>query len=131
MRELLAYIEKSKTPEINPWVWVFGLFIGPIAQAASWQGYIFNSTRLIVRMKAAFTQALLDKTLKIRFTTDEKVVGADGKEESKSKVGMINNLMGSDLAMIADARYAFILEILGSILTLPQRVLHACRSRTN
>ena len=105
MRELLAYVEKSKVPEINPWVWVFGLFIGPVVQSAALQGYVFNSTRLIVRMKSALTQAILQKTLKIRFTNDDKVVSADGKEEAKSKVGMINNLMSSDLEVIADARY--------------------------
>lgn len=107
MRELLAYIEKSKPATINPWIWVAGMFIGPIAQAAAFQGYIFNSTRLIVRLKAAFTQALLQKTLKIRFTTDDKMPASGEKgqpAETRSKVGMINNLMSSDLTQVSDAR---------------------------
>jgi len=112
MRELLAYIEKSKTPEITPWVWVFGLFIGPICAAAAYQGYIFNSTRLIIRIKAAFTQALLVKTLKIRFTSDEKQQTEKGGSQPSatgSKVGRINNMMSSDLQQLADAREFFLL----------------------
>jgi hypothetical protein len=133
MRELLAYIEKSKTPTVTPWVWVVGLFFGPIATAAAWQGYIFNSTRLIIRLKAAFTQALLQKTLKIRFTTDDKEAGKAGNQPSTrgSKVGRINNMMSSDLQQLADARYVF--SPIGShhILTRGQRVLHACGHRAN
>ncbi|KAA8907557.1 P-loop containing nucleoside triphosphate hydrolase protein [Sphaerosporella brunnea] len=111
MRELLAYIEKSKVPVITPWFWVGGLFFGPIATAAVWQGYIFNSTRLIIRIKAAFTQALLEKTLKIRFTSDEKDAEKAGNQPSSmgSKVGRINNMMSSDLQQLADAREFFML----------------------
>jgi len=73
-----------------------------------------------VRVKAALTQSLLDKTLKIRFTADsvskeekrgvtKKGKGKKDKDESeedheKSRVGRINNLMSSDLAQLSSAR---------------------------
>jgi hypothetical protein len=74
-----------------------------------------SADRLIIRIKAAFTQALLQKTLKIRFSNDSKneTGSADtGKEQSKvseagqSKVGMIMNLCSTDLQQVADARYS-------------------------
>ena len=45
MRELLAYIEKSKEPTISPWVYVGMLFAGPLVSACSFEFYVFNSTR--------------------------------------------------------------------------------------
>ena len=72
-----------------------------------------------VRVKAALTQSLLDKTLKIRFTADsvskeekrgvaKKDKGKKDKAESEedpkeSRVGRINNLMSSDLAQLSSA----------------------------
>ena len=83
--------------------------------------------RLIVRVKAALTQSLLIKTLKIRFTaatkkkksgdattTDTSAAGdvkPEGKldaDEGLSKVGKINNLMSTDLEQLTDARYVYI-----------------------
>lgn len=70
--------------------------------------------RLAIRVKAALTQSLLEKTLKIRFVSDsatkegkENGMKKDGGPE-KSKVGMINNLMSTDLDQLAEARYDFI-----------------------
>ena len=74
-------------------------------------------------MKAALTQSLLEKTLKIRFVSDSakkegkgdalKKDEANKKAEApeKSKVGMINNLMSTDLDQLSQARYAFIYPI--------------------
>lgn len=69
-----------------------------------------------MRVKAALTQSLLMKTMKIRFTTSgEKKEGpadANTKKDKKeivheqSKVGMINNLMSTDLEQLTDARYS-------------------------
>src|SRR5947207_14518273 len=77
--------------------------------------------RLIVRVKAAFTQSLLLKTLRIRFNAemtkaddvtskdakDGKVKGKPKAEEKygQSKVGKINNLFSSDLETLVNARY--------------------------
>lgn len=70
-----------------------------------------------MRIKAALTQSLLIKTMKIRFTTapsekKEKSVDANTKKDNEivheqSKVGMINNLMSTDLEQLTDARYYF------------------------
>lgn len=122
MRELLAYVEGSKKPVITPWVFVFGLFFGPILTGLVWEAYIFNGTRLIIRVKAAFTQSLLEKTLKIRFTQDSikdekdpkdpKTTSVKGDKKappSQSKVGMINNLMSTDLDTLTNAREFFLL----------------------
>ena len=45
MRELLAFVEKSKQPTITPWVYVFLLFVGPLISACFFEFYVFNSTR--------------------------------------------------------------------------------------
>ena len=79
---------------------------------------ILCPSRLIVRVKAALTQSLLIKTMKIRFNSavsDEKKdneVDANTKKDNEvvheqSKVGMINNLMSTDLEQLTDARYYF------------------------
>lgn len=121
MRELLAYVEGSKVPVINPWVFVFGLFFGPLLNGLVWEAYVYNATRLVVRVKAAFTQSLLKKTLKTRFVYDSpkdqkddvKDGGGEGKKEipppNQSKVGMINNLMSTDIDQLNGAREFFLL----------------------
>lgn len=45
MRELLAYVEKSKQATITPWAYVFLLFAGPLVSACFFEFYVFNSTR--------------------------------------------------------------------------------------
>ncbi|KAF8476090.1 hypothetical protein BDZ91DRAFT_689962 [Kalaharituber pfeilii] len=122
MKELLAYIERSKEPTISPWVYVSLLFVGPLVSACLLELYVFNSTRLIVRVKAALTQSLLLKTLKIRFTAgtaNKNGIDATGRskehdktdapDHQQTKVGMINNLMSTDLEQMTDARDFFLL----------------------
>lgn len=120
MRELLAYVEGSKVPVINPWVFVFGLFFGPLLNGLVWEAYVYNATRLVVRVKAAFTQSLLRKTLKTRFVydspkdqKDDPKNSVEGKKDApppnQSKVGMINNLMSTDIDQLNGAREFFLL----------------------
>lgn len=118
MRQLLAYLEQSQEHTVTPWVWVALLFVGPIVSACCFEFYIFNSTRLIVRVKAALTQSLLLKTMKIRFTSAaSNRKEDDSKGDTKkaltspehSKVGMINNLMSTDLDQLTEARDFFLL----------------------
>ncbi|RPA89809.1 hypothetical protein L873DRAFT_1831877 [Choiromyces venosus 120613-1] len=120
MKHLLAYIEGSSQPIVTPWTFVLGMFLGPLLGGVAWEAYVFQSNRVGVRVKAALTQSLLEKTLKIRFTADsvskeetqgapKKVKGKKDKDEpeedhKKSKVGRINNLMSSDLAQLSSAR---------------------------
>jgi hypothetical protein len=114
MRGLLNYVEGSKEPVVSPWVYVVSLAGGPVLVAIAYQAYIFNATRLIIRVKGAFTQALLQKTLLLRIQNEENAVGEKGKDAKdakdssaapkKSRVGMINNLMSSDLMTLTDAR---------------------------
>lgn len=137
MRELLAYVEGSKVPVISPWVFVFGLFLGPLLNGFIWEAYVYNATRLVVRVKAAFIQGLLRKTLKTRFVYDspkdqgsgssssgddakDSKVGREGGKTAEnasptnqSKVGMINNLMSTDIDQLTNAREFFLLA--GSI----------------
>jgi len=80
-----------------------------------------------VRVKAAYTQSLLKKTLRIRFNTDSKKDNEKDKEPEpkkgakpekkkaeiqQSKVGMIYNLMSSDLEALVNARDFFLLAAL-------------------
>lgn len=81
-----------------------------------------------MRVKAALTQSLLLKTMKIRFTSAapskkedaSTAVGDESKESTKkshtppehSKVGMINNLMSTDLEQLTEARYLHVYNIL-------------------
>ncbi|KAG0635925.1 hypothetical protein HOY80DRAFT_892204 [Tuber brumale] len=120
MKHLLAYIEGSSQPIVTPWTFVVGMFLGPLLGGVAWEAYVFQSNRVGIRVKAALTQSLLEKTLKIRFTADsvskqekqgatKKDRGKKGEAETeedhkKSRVGRINNLMSSDLAELSSAR---------------------------
>lgn len=116
MKGLLGYVEGSKDPVVSPWVYVVFLAAGPVLVAIAYQAYIFNATRVIIRVKGAFTQALLQKTLVLRLENEEnagvKGKGVKGEAEApkKSRVGMINNLMSSDLMTLTDARYVGFLK---------------------
>ena len=81
-----------------------------------------------MRVKAALTQSLLLKTMKIRFTSaasnkseDAPTAVVGGSKEgmkkastppAHSKVGMINNLMSTDLEQLTEARYLHVYNIL-------------------
>lgn len=81
-----------------------------------------------MRVKAALTQSLLLKTMKIRFisaASNKKgdvstAAGGKSKKDTEkdltppehSKVGMINNLMSTDLEQLTEARYLHIYSIL-------------------
>lgn len=69
---------------------------------------------MIIRVKGAFTQALLQKTLLLRLQDEENAADAKTEKDAagapkKSRVGMINNLMSSDLMTLTDAREIFML----------------------
>ncbi|PWW78291.1 P-loop containing nucleoside triphosphate hydrolase protein [Tuber magnatum] len=129
MKHLLAYIEGSSQPIITPWAFVLGMFFGPLLGGVAWEAYVFQSNRVGIRVKAALTQSLLEKTLKIRFTADsvskeEKQGTAEidkGKKDKakpeedhqKSRVGRINNLMSSDLSQLSSARSVIACSNLG------------------
>jgi len=81
------------------------------------------------RVKAALTQSLLEKTLKIRFTADsvtkEEKQGAAKKDKGKkdeaapeedhmkSRVGRIINLMSSDLETISSTWFTSLSSLPG------------------
>ncbi|KAG9253175.1 P-loop containing nucleoside triphosphate hydrolase protein [Emericellopsis atlantica] len=63
MFKLLEYLAEPDAAVYRPGVWLALVFLGPVARSLCHQQYIFNSTRLVVRVKSAMTQELYSVAL--------------------------------------------------------------------
>ncbi|KAI6783411.1 ATP-binding cassette transporter abc4 [Emericellopsis cladophorae] len=63
MFKLLEYLADPDAAVYKPGVWLALVFLGPVARSLCHQQYIFNSTRLVVRVKSAMTQELYSVAL--------------------------------------------------------------------
>ncbi|KAI2473026.1 ABC transporter [Annulohypoxylon bovei var. microspora] len=109
MYELLRYLSDPEGSHFRPWVWLALLFIGPLSRSVCFQQYIFTSTRLLVRVRAALTQELYYKALGSMELDDEVFaeIAATDKEKNKqatTSTGRLANLMGADVDTIARGR---------------------------
>ncbi|KAI2624137.1 ABC transporter [Hypoxylon sp. NC1633] len=128
MYKLLGYLSDVEGSSYRPWVWLTLLFIGPLSRSVCFQQYVFTSTRLIVRVKAALTQELYYKAMGSMELEDEVFaeIAATGKEREKSQegttsAGRLANLMGADIDTITRGRDIVMIlsgSTLGSIVAL-------------
>ncbi|OIW32437.1 multidrug resistance-associated protein [Coniochaeta ligniaria NRRL 30616] len=110
MYHLLDYLSAPDRALLHPAVWLFLMFAGPLGRSITFQGYIFRSTRLIVRIKSAMTQELYHRAM-TSMELEEDVVNAivskDGKTpqvQQSTSNGRLANLMASDIDAITNAR---------------------------
>jgi ABC-type multidrug transport system fused ATPase/permease subunit len=107
--QLLAYIESPDAARLNPGIWLFLMFAGPMAKTVCFQQYIFTSTRLIVRIKSAMTQELYHRAMS-SMELEEDVLNSieakGGKKEGvqSTSIGRLSNLMASDVDAITMSR---------------------------
>ncbi|KAL3417937.1 ATP-binding cassette transporter abc4 [Phlyctema vagabunda] len=125
MNRLLSYLDDPENSVFHPAVWVLLLFLGPMARSFSYQQYIFNSTRLVVRVRSSFVQEIYHKALgsiifeKVPIEEKEKnsqdvenpspeevpvEPESDVQDVGDSGVGHIINLMSFDVHAIEQAR---------------------------
>ncbi|KAI0598334.1 P-loop containing nucleoside triphosphate hydrolase protein [Biscogniauxia sp. FL1348] len=112
MYKLLGYLNNPEGSRFRPWVWLVLLFIGPLSRSVSFQQYIFTSTRLIVRVKAALTQELYYKAMSSMELDDEvfadiSAAGQDkdgAKKQTTTSTGRLANLMSADVDAITYGR---------------------------
>ncbi|KAH8681571.1 ATP-binding cassette transporter abc1 [Xylariales sp. PMI_506] len=109
---LLGYLNDPESALLKPWVWLVLLAVGSLSRSVSFQQYIFTSTRLIVRVKAAFTQELYYKAMDSMELDDEvfqDIATVDGSKEAPKKgqvtsTGRLANLMSADIDAITSGR---------------------------
>ncbi|KAL7627671.1 hypothetical protein AAE478_001864 [Parahypoxylon ruwenzoriense] len=111
MYKLLGYLSNPERSPFRSWVWLILLFIGPLSRSVCFQQYIFTSTRLVVRIKAALTQELYYKAMGSMELEDDAFaeIAATGKEREKrqqstTSTGRLANLMGADVHAITTGR---------------------------
>lgn len=111
MFKLLDYLTDPEAATYKPWLWLLLMFFGPLSRSITFQQYVFTSTRLVVRLKSAFTQELYDMALKSMeleedpFELHADKVDANGKKVQKStSAGRLANLMASDVDAIYKSR---------------------------
>ncbi|KAJ4270436.1 hypothetical protein NW762_002118 [Fusarium torreyae] len=114
MFKLLEYLANPNGAVYKPWLWLFLMFIGPLSRSVAFQQYIFTSTRLVVRIKSAFTQELYYTALdsmemeKDPFelqSAGTKPSNKNGQTAAKStSAGRLANLMASDIDAIYRSR---------------------------
>ncbi|KAF9770799.1 hypothetical protein IL306_011587 [Fusarium sp. DS 682] len=114
MFKLLEYLADPNGAIYKPWLWLFLMFIGPLSRSVAFQQYIFTSTRLVVRIKSAFTQELYYTALDSMEMEEDpfelqssgaKPKSKSGQTASKStSAGRLANLMASDIDAIYRSR---------------------------
>ncbi|KAG8908974.1 hypothetical protein FRB99_000077 [Tulasnella sp. 403] len=71
LNKLLLYLETGgEGATVRPWVWCLALFVVPLAGSWSIQGYVFITTRLVVRTEGLITQLIFEHSLRIRMKDD-------------------------------------------------------------
>lgn len=114
MYQLLDYIASPETAILSPVLWLGLLFFGPMARTVTFQQYIFTSTRLIVRVKAGFTQELYHRAMESMEVEGDVLNDAKGQALTAKKstyAGQLQNLMAGDIDAIWMARDVVMLGI--------------------
>lgn len=114
MFKLLEYLANPSGAVYKPWLWLLLMFIGPLSRSIAFQQYIFTSTRLVVRIKSAFTQELYYTALASMEMEEDpfelqsvgtKPKNTSGQTSTKStSAGRLANLMASDIDAIYRSR---------------------------
>ncbi|KAI1083391.1 ABC transporter [Whalleya microplaca] len=111
MYRLLGYLSNPEGSSFRPWVWLLLLFVGPVSRSVCFQQYIFTSTRLVVRVRAALTQELYYKAMGSMELDDEVFaeIAATEKDSKKDQqattsTGRLANLMGADVDTVTRGR---------------------------
>lgn len=107
MYQLLTYISNPAHAVLSPVIWLFLLFAGPMVRTILFQGYIFTSTRLIVRVKAGMTQELYHRAMSSMELNGDILNDDKGKEVTAKKTthaGQLQNLMSGDIDALYMAR---------------------------
>ncbi|KAF4449487.1 hypothetical protein F53441_7257 [Fusarium austroafricanum] len=114
MFKLLEYLANPNGAIYKPWLWLFLMFIGPLSRSVAFQQYIFTSTRLVVRIKSAFTQELYYTALDSMEMEEDPFELQTGGSKPRNKngpsatkttsAGRLANLMASDIDAIYRSR---------------------------
>ncbi|POS79208.1 ABC transporter [Diaporthe helianthi] len=114
MYQLLAYLSNPDKAVLSPVIWLFLLFAGPMTKTVLFQQYIFTSTRLIVRVKAAMTQELYHRAMSSMELEGDVLNDAKGQEATAKKTthaGQLQNLMSGDIDAIWQARDVILMGV--------------------
>lgn len=122
MFKLLDYLANPSGATYRPWLWLLLMFFGPLSRSVTFQQYVFTSTRLVVRVKSAFTQELYCAALGSMELEDDpfelhlssKAPKDQTKEQTakSTSAGRLSNLMASDVDAIFKAR-DFVIALIG------------------
>lgn len=107
MYQLLAYLSNPDKAVLSPVIWLILLFLGPMTKTVLFQQYIFTSTRLIVRVKAAMTQELYHRAMSSMELEGDVLNDEQGQQVTAKKTthaGQLQNLMSGDIDAIWQAR---------------------------
>ncbi|KAM6482454.1 P-loop containing nucleoside triphosphate hydrolase protein [Trichoderma sp. SZMC 28011] len=114
MYRLLDYLANPSGAQYHPVVWLILMFVGPLSRSVLFQQYVFNSTRLIVRVKSAMTQELYHRALEsMELEEDPFDIKAGGKTDKEKEAqgaqkstsaGRLANLMAADVDAVYRAR---------------------------
>lgn len=114
MYQLLAYLSNPDKAVLSPMIWLVLLFVGPMTKTVLFQQYIFTSTRLIIRVKAAMTQELYHRAMSSMELEGDILNDAKGQEVTAKKTthaGQLQNLMSGDIDAIWQARDVILIGV--------------------
>ncbi|KAK0643455.1 P-loop containing nucleoside triphosphate hydrolase protein [Cercophora newfieldiana] len=123
MYHLLQYIASPAEAVLHPALWLFIMFAGPLIKTLTFQQYVFESTRFLVRGRSALTQELYHRAMS-SMELEEDVInqiatrGAkDEQESTTTSAGRLANLMSSDIDAVLRMRDS-LLGVVGTPVSL-------------
>ncbi|GAA5966329.1 hypothetical protein JCM21900_003097 [Sporobolomyces salmonicolor] len=128
MNLLLRYVQSSQDPPLglSPYLFVFLIFISPIANSICYQSALYRLAQLGLRLRSLLGSAIFEKLMRVKAggggnkddgedegdeTNEEQQVNGNGQPSGKKKkesggpggaeaVGRVNNLVGTDVDVI-------------------------------
>ncbi|KAI5122640.1 hypothetical protein M0805_008724 [Coniferiporia weirii] len=85
LKNLLEYLETGvSSHDVQAWVWIVVLTVGPLAAAFLDTQFLYVSTRMILEGTSVFTHLVFHHALRIRLKSDVLDEKQEGKEDPKS-----------------------------------------------
>ncbi|KAL8286584.1 hypothetical protein RQP46_004601 [Phenoliferia psychrophenolica] len=123
---LLSYVQNNASTRFSPYLFVFGIFAGPIASSIAYQSALYRVSKLGVCVRVGLADAVFNKVFRTKEggegTGSESGSQGSGEKEKQSSggdaVGKVNNLVGTDIDVITSS-----LERSLQLLAIPPKLI--------
>lgn len=91
VQQLLSYVQDRTDTRVSPYLFVVGIFLGPVAASVAFQNATYRLGQIGLRLRALLGHAVYKKLLRVKAggggsKDDDEEVGKDGEESPQTGV---------------------------------------------